>query len=185
VSLSFTIPAGKTVTGVRVANDGVPTGAFQAYTTPMAWTLSAGDGTKTVYVQFRDSSGNHSFVQSDDIILDTTAPVATLSAPPSLSGAATVAFDELVVSASTANVTLDMGPAHLPVSVSLTCKDGAGSVVSCATGEFATIQVQPLLPLAPLVSYRLTVDPAGVTSPLRDLAGNAVATTTLTFTIQP
>ncbi len=40
------------------------------------WPLTAGDGTKTVYVQFRSSLGIPGPVLSDTIILDTTKPVA-------------------------------------------------------------------------------------------------------------
>src|SRR3954451_5409134 len=41
-----------------------------------AWTLTTGDGTKTVYARFYDSSGLFGAVVNDTIILDTTAPGA-------------------------------------------------------------------------------------------------------------
>ncbi|WP_134682954.1 Ig-like domain-containing protein [Brevibacillus migulae] len=41
------------------------------------WTVEAGDGTKTVYMQLRDALGNVSSNYSDTIELDTTAPVVT------------------------------------------------------------------------------------------------------------
>lgn len=48
---------------------------------PLPWTLIAGDGNKTVYAEFRDSSGNV-LPTDDDILLDTTPPdpVADLTA---------------------------------------------------------------------------------------------------------
>jgi hypothetical protein len=70
----------------------------------MTWTLSAGDGTKTVYVQWRDASGNWSVPVNDTIVVDTTAPTGTLAIN---GGAATT---------TSANVTLD-----------LTTDDGTGS----------------------------------------------------------
>jgi hypothetical protein len=47
---------------------------WQAYASPIDWTLEAGDGVKMVYVKFRDKAGNESHVASDSIILDTTPP---------------------------------------------------------------------------------------------------------------
>jgi hypothetical protein len=38
-------------------------------------TLMTGEGTKTVYVQFRDAAENISAQYSDTIILDTTKPI--------------------------------------------------------------------------------------------------------------
>jgi hypothetical protein len=47
-----------------------------AYTTPVSWTLTAGLGTKTVYVRWRDGAGNWSSVSNDsiDVATDTTGP---------------------------------------------------------------------------------------------------------------
>ena len=45
--------------------------------------MTAGDGTKTVYMQFRDSLGNTSAETTDTIVLDTAAPtVPTMTAEP-------------------------------------------------------------------------------------------------------
>lgn len=54
-----------------------------AYATSFSWTLSAGDGTKTVYVQFKDAVGNWSAAGaiSDGITLDTTPPMITILDP--------------------------------------------------------------------------------------------------------
>ncbi|MCX6377367.1 MAG: DNRLRE domain-containing protein, partial [Armatimonadetes bacterium] len=50
---------------------------WEAYGTSKSWTLSEGDGAKTVYVQFKDAAGNVSTEPiSDDITLDTTGPSA-------------------------------------------------------------------------------------------------------------
>ncbi len=59
------------------------TGAsFQPYTTTSPFTMTVGDGAKTVYARFRDSALDPSATVSDTIILDTTPPAAfALSAP--------------------------------------------------------------------------------------------------------
>jgi hypothetical protein len=90
-TVSLAVPAtdaGSSVSQVRIANaagvdgNGVLNGAnatTYAYTTPKGWTLTAGDGLKTVYVQWRDGAGNWSAVSSDTIIYDSVALVGSVS----------------------------------------------------------------------------------------------------------
>ncbi|MFC1745363.1 hypothetical protein ACFL35_15320, partial [Candidatus Riflebacteria bacterium] len=65
-------PAG--VDSVAFSNDGSSYSAFEPYTSSKTWTLTSGDGLKTVYVRFRDNLGNYSFAASDGITLDQTPP---------------------------------------------------------------------------------------------------------------
>lgn len=55
--------------------------AAESYAGSKSWTLNSGDGTKTVYVKFKDAAGNWSAAYSDSIILDSTKPVITISSP--------------------------------------------------------------------------------------------------------
>jgi len=71
------------------------------YITSMSWTLTSGDGPKTVYVKFKDKDGNWSSIYSDSIILDMTAPTTTASPIG--------------------------GTYNSSQSVALTCNDGTGS----------------------------------------------------------
>ena len=48
--------------------------SYETYATSKSWTLTTTDGTKTVYIKFKDSVGNESGTHSDTIALDTTAP---------------------------------------------------------------------------------------------------------------
>ena len=59
---------------MRFSNDGTTFSAAEAYATSKSWTLTSGDGTKTVYVQYQDAAGNWSTAATDTIVLDTTAP---------------------------------------------------------------------------------------------------------------
>jgi formylglycine-generating enzyme required for sulfatase activity len=52
---------------------------WESYTPSKSWTLTSGDGTKMVYVQFRDSAGNESSVVSESIVVDTQAPSGSIS----------------------------------------------------------------------------------------------------------
>lgn len=66
---------------------------WEAYSTPKAWTLTSGDGLKTVYVRFRIVTGYSSVVNppipiyqtsavySASVTLDTTPPTLTITAP--------------------------------------------------------------------------------------------------------
>ncbi len=49
-------------------------GSYEAFSSSKLWTLTTSDGTKTVYVQFKDTTGNESGAYTDTIVLDTTAP---------------------------------------------------------------------------------------------------------------
>ena len=70
------------VADVRLHNEGTGWSDWQSYATSKSWTLTAGDGTKTVTVQFRDAAGNESGTASDNIILDTTPPDTTITSGP-------------------------------------------------------------------------------------------------------
>ena len=65
---------------MRFHNEGDDWGIWMNYrSTDVSWTLESGDGTKRVYVQFKDNAGNLSPVYSDEIILDTEPPSGTIT----------------------------------------------------------------------------------------------------------
>lgn len=73
-SVDLTLSASDTTSGVGsmcLSNDGLTWSSWEPYATSKSWTLAAGDGTKTVNVQFRDNTGLMSSSYSDSIILDT------------------------------------------------------------------------------------------------------------------
>jgi len=53
------------------------------YQEDVSYTLSNGDGENTIYVWYKDASGNISDVASDSIIVDTTPPTITIANPTS------------------------------------------------------------------------------------------------------
>ena len=55
---------------MQFSNDNFTWSDPENYATTKNWTLSSGDGTKTVYVKFKDAAGNWSDVFSDTIILN-------------------------------------------------------------------------------------------------------------------
>lgn len=69
--------------GIQMAfsNDGENFSPWEAYQAQKSWTLSAGDGSKTVYVKFKDAAGFESAPFSDDILFDTQPPVPIITLP--------------------------------------------------------------------------------------------------------
>jgi chitodextrinase len=75
-SVTLTLSATDALSGVtqmRVSNTATP-GTAQTYATSLPWILTAGAGTKTVYLQYMDGAGNWSGNFSSSIVYDTTAP---------------------------------------------------------------------------------------------------------------
>jgi len=65
LSLFATDPNG--VAQMQFSNDNVTYSAAEAYSTTKSWTLTSGDGLKTVYVKFQDAAGNWSVPYSATI----------------------------------------------------------------------------------------------------------------------
>ncbi len=57
--------------------------ATASYSANVPYTLSSGNGSKTIYVWYKDAAGNVSATVSDSIILDATAPAITITSPTS------------------------------------------------------------------------------------------------------
>ncbi|MFJ7406768.1 MULTISPECIES: S-layer homology domain-containing protein [unclassified Lysinibacillus] len=62
---------------MRFSNDGFTWSSWESKVSTKSWTLSSGDGSKTVYMQLKDSAGNISNAFSNTIGLDTTPPFIT------------------------------------------------------------------------------------------------------------
>ncbi len=83
-SVTLKLSARDTGSGVyqmTLSNDNSTWSTPEKYTTSKKWTLSSGDGPKTVYVKFSDKAGNWSMAYSDSITLDTKGPTITVTSP--------------------------------------------------------------------------------------------------------
>ncbi|MFC1745608.1 hypothetical protein ACFL35_16575 [Candidatus Riflebacteria bacterium] len=107
LTIASTDPSG--VEAMQFSNDGSTWSQFETYQTSKIWELTAGDGTKTVYVRFRDNLGNVGDASNDTIILDQTIPPS----PPPADGSIVI------------NYGLDI-TATKTVNLSLSCKDVSG-----------------------------------------------------------
>jgi VCBS repeat-containing protein len=143
------------VTDMRLANEAAPSGAWEPFATSKTWSLSAGDGIKTVYAQFRDAAGNESPAVSDTIFLDTNAPTGT--------------------------VTIDGGAAEatsIDVAVDLSAADGAGTGVTEMRLSNDGTNWAAWMPFAPATPWTLQPGTGvrSVYAQFRDAVGNASAT---------
>jgi hypothetical protein len=149
--------------------------------------LDAGDGTKTVYVQFLDTTLNESTVRSDTIILDTVLPVITVYSPTIYQNLTTTATPSIAasddrsgvdtttylwanggnpVTITPANVQAPSvavtGSEKVPYPVTVTVKDLAGNTSAPATVNVYKDTIPP--DAAPLVTAT-TPSPAFTPAP--------------------
>ncbi|MEM3826086.1 MAG: PKD domain-containing protein [Nitrososphaeria archaeon] len=81
------------VAEVRLSNDERVWSSWRPFSSPMPWTLDAGDGPKTVYVQFKDRAGLVSQTYEASIILDMTKPLADAGPDQTIRVGETIIFD--------------------------------------------------------------------------------------------
>jgi len=83
-SVTLALAATDSTSGVyqmRLSNDGSTWSAWLGYVASKAWLVTASNGMKTVYVQYRDEALNQSGTFNDSIILDTVAPTSIATSP--------------------------------------------------------------------------------------------------------
>jgi hypothetical protein len=76
--VTLTLSASDSASGVaqmRFSNENMTWSYWETFSSSSNWTLASGDGTKTIYAQFRDDAGLVSSTSSDTLILDTTVPM--------------------------------------------------------------------------------------------------------------
>ena len=78
VTLALTCSDNVGCSQMQFSNDNVTYSTPEAYGPTKSWTLSAGDGTKTVYAKFKDAAGNWSTAYSDTIDLITDSYTKSL-----------------------------------------------------------------------------------------------------------
>ena len=83
-SVALTLIADDATSGVaqmRLSHDNATWTPWETYSTSKAWTLTTGDGTKTVYIQYVDNAGLVSQSYFDTITLDATPPAVVITSP--------------------------------------------------------------------------------------------------------
>jgi hypothetical protein len=126
-SITLTLSASDNASGVSkimVSNDpGFSGASWENYASTKAWTLSSGDGTKTVYVKYKDAAENVSIVYSANITLDTISPVIAITLPA----------DNSYTKVASGNLTGAVDGA--PFSDPYTLVEGANTLTKIATDQ--------------------------------------------------
>jgi hypothetical protein len=81
-----------TALSMRFSNDNINWTTWVNYTASKTWTLTSGDGCKTVYAQFKDEAGLTATANAS-IILDTTAPTVDAGSSQTVNLGDTVSFN--------------------------------------------------------------------------------------------
>ena len=179
LTLSATDAPPGSVAQMQFSNDGATwlPATPANYATAYPWSLSTGDGTKTVYAKFKDAAGNWSQPATDTITLDTASPTGgsivinanaqatnnptvtlTLSAADSLSGVSQMRF---------ANDTCASYSAPDPYATSKTSwalSSGDGSKTVCV--QFADAAGNWSAPVSDTITLDTTPPTLSITSPL-------------------
>ena len=82
VTLTVTCSDANGCSQMRFSNDNATYSTPETYAGTKVWTLTTGEGAKSVYAQFKDGAGNWSSPTSSSILLDTTPPTGAISASP-------------------------------------------------------------------------------------------------------
>ena len=141
---------------------------------PVSFTLSAGDGTKNVYVKLKDQSGHESTETTqnhDDIILDTAAPVVNSVTMAADNLTAVVAFNENIYGdasqgdLATTALTVVILSGSAQVETESTARTGAAE---------ATVTITWKTGKAPVTGDSIGIQASSATS-VYDYVGNAMA----------
>jgi hypothetical protein len=141
LNLSATNPtAGDPVSDMRLSSDGTTFGDWVPFAPSASFTLPAGDGAKTVFVQYRNGAGAVSATASDSIVLDTTAPVIT-KAPAASFKKGHLGNNSVPVSVTWAGTDSASGISHFDLAQST--DGGAFTVVASPATPSATVNLSP------------------------------------------
>ena len=149
---------GDPVADMRFSTNGSSYGPFIPYSTSASLTLPAGDGMKTVYVQFRNGAGAISTAATDSIVLDQTAPTVTQVPNPAFKKA-TLGTTKIPIQISWTATDTTSGINHSNLYESV--DGGSFTLVASPTGSKVTVKINP----GHSYRYRVAaVDNAGNTS---------------------
>jgi hypothetical protein len=125
---------------MRFSSDGTTFGNWVPFTATSSFTLPSGDGSKTVFVQYRNGAGAISATASDAITLDTTKPAILMSPAPSFKKVqlGTTAVPILI---TWSGADAGSGVNHYDFEESI--DGGAFTLLSQPTGTSATVNLNP------------------------------------------
>lgn len=130
------------VAEMQFSNDNINWTAPEVYAATKLWTLTPGDGEKTVYVKFKDTVGNWSGAFSDSILLDTLAPPVDIDAVTTPTNIASQTVSGTMESGAAVSVSVDttatVGVVSYPTATIWSCMitglvEGTNNIAVTAT----------------------------------------------------
>ncbi len=165
------------VAQMEIRNDSAFTGNWQTYATSLPWTLAGPDGANSIYIRFKDDSGNNSITYSDTIILDRVNP--SVSSRPIVAGTTNAVRSATVLSYTFSEA---MDPATLN-SATVKLDTSAGSnIVNVTIGKPDATHVT--LTLSSLGFYFGNNYTLRLLAGIKDLSGRALPAESTNFTIE-
>ena len=179
-SVSLALSVSDTDGLMRFSNDNTIWGNWQVYSSTAALTLQGTDGTKLIFVQFKDNAGLISASASAQIILDTTAPTAVAGQSRTVTSGDSVTFDgsgssdangitsyrwdfddgsSIATGATVTHTYTTTGPYYVILNV----EDSAGNKAS--TTITITVQANPTPTPTPIQTVSPTVSPTTKPTP--------------------
>jgi hypothetical protein len=141
LNLSATNPtAGDPVSDMRFSSDGTTWGDWVPFAPSASFTLPSGDGSKTVFAEYRNGAGAVSAAASHSIVLDTTPPVITKAPAPSFKKGH-LGNTSVPVSITWAGTDSASGISHYDLEESV--DGGAFSLVASPATATATVNLNP------------------------------------------
>ena len=164
---------------MKFGNDGTTWTDPEPYATARAWTLSPGEGAKTVYAMFQDAAGNWSPASSASIILNTAL---TITASAGVNGTISPSGVVEVVSGATATFTVTPNTGY---HVSDVLVDGA-SVGAVSSYTFTNVAANHTITAGFTINTYTITASAGAYGTISPLGVVSVASgTTATFIVMP
>jgi len=109
--------------------------SWETFEAEKAITLTTGDGLKTVHVKVRDAVGNESAEVTDDITLNSTVPVVTVTGPDKATISKVDGYNSAVVSFTTDVAFVEYKVCVVPANATL---EDAGVVIPTDNGSINT-----------------------------------------------
>jgi len=164
INTSLTIAAvdtgGGTLSQMLIGNESSFSGmSWEPYATSRVWSVSAGDAVKTVYIRFKDNSGNISSIYSDTITLDTISP-NVLTRSPAASSVDFIRSNNIIITFSE-----NINPASITTN-SFKVMQLSNPVPGAFTVSGSTVTFNPAADLRFAYSYEIIL-----TSAITDMSG--------------
>jgi hypothetical protein len=181
VKISMWVSNEKDQQKMAFSNDNTTWSDWVTFKVDPTWTLSTGDGVKTVYMKTRDKDNKESKIASDTIILDMTAPTATARTPSVGQTNVEFTLNKMTMTFSEEMYSSPNDDTHCPFVLEHELGYTPDLTQMRWTSK-SSIECDINKLLQPNLVYTVVLDKDHASGTLRDLAGNIPAVPNWNFT---